>query len=306
MAVGDDGLRVRAQEAGRVVADALPGDGDGRLRVARLRVARCVAQVVEHHDRVRGEVQRAHVRLAVIAVLVVGQPPVAVGVGVESEAVLRRVLGVVRVRARPAVAVAEVDEDGRPDRGGLDPRPRGVRAVHLDDVGRVPARLGVGRIRPRSIRRRGAVRGADHDHDLGRAQPGRGARVRRDRQRTGDHGRREQGDDEGSMHRRSAGWGMTDRFSLASIRGPLNRGMVPAALATSALEGWGPVPAGAVCEGRVGQRPARRRTTRSPSGGLARSRSDRIGRPSAVTWSTGHGTAATGSSQANPSSSVPS
>ena len=50
--------------------------------------------------------------------------------------------------------------------------------------------------------------------------------------------------------------------------------------------------------------PARRRSTSPASDGFARSRPDRIGRPSGVPGTAGHGTAASGSSQAKPSSSV--
>ena len=64
--VGEDGLRARPQEPGRVPVRPLLG---GRLRgqrPARLRVPGGVAQVVQQDDGVRGERQLAHVRLAVV------------------------------------------------------------------------------------------------------------------------------------------------------------------------------------------------------------------------------------------------
>src|SRR5450756_2340332 len=57
---------------------------------------------------------------------------------------------------------------------------------------------------------------------------------------------------------------------------------------------------------RRGGHSARRRATSAASDGLARSRSERIGRPSGVPGTSGHGTLASASSQANPSSSEPS
>ncbi len=103
------------------------------------RVARGVAEVVEDDHRVRGEVERGDVRLAVILVVRVA----VAGGRVEPEPVLRRVLRVVRVRAGPAVPMPQVDDDAGADDGGLDLGPRRVGAVDLDDVGGVLDRLGV-------------------------------------------------------------------------------------------------------------------------------------------------------------------
>ena len=61
---------------------------------------------------------------------------------------------------------------------------------------------------------------------------------------------------------------------------------------------------GSPARGRPDQ--PRRRATSSASGGFDRSRSDRIGRPSAVPGTGGHGTPTAGSSHAKPSSSLPS
>ena len=101
----------------------------------------------------------------------------------------------------------------------------------------------------------------------------------------------------------------------------LNRGMVRASVAHFAEPRCGPLRSGALrgrdrwcvqatlrralpAPGRRDQ--PRRRATSSASGGFDRSRPDRIGRPSAVPPTCGHGTPTAGSSHAKPSSSLPS
>src|SRR4029078_6019329 len=103
-----------------LVAGALAGDAGGRRAPARLRVAGGVAQVVEQDDGVGGEIERSHVGLAVVLVVVV----TGARGRVQPHAVLLRVPRIVGIRAGPAVAVTEVDEHGRADCGGLDLGPR--------------------------------------------------------------------------------------------------------------------------------------------------------------------------------------
>ena len=125
------------------------------------------------------------VRLAVVLVVVVA----GAGRGVEPEPVLGRVLRVVGVRARPAVAVAEVDDDRRARDGRLDLRPGRVRAVDLDDVRGVLDRLGVGPVGVGAVAGGRAVRRPDDDHDLGvRAVAAAAAARRRRRRQGGEHG----------------------------------------------------------------------------------------------------------------------
>ncbi len=233
VAVGEDDTGPPGEEAGPVVVDPLAGGTQTGLRVARLRVARRVAEVVQQHDRVRREVERLHVRLAVVLVLVVGELPVAVQVGVQAHAVLGRVLRVVGVWARPTVAVAEVDEDRRSDRRRLYPRPRRVRAVDLDDVRGVLDRLGVRGVGVLAVRRRRAVGRTDHDDDLrGRARRrGVGSRgVPERRERTGE---REHGDGKGTTHWGSTSSGVTDLRSVTANDERLHRSKVRCGLAPS-------------------------------------------------------------------------
>ena len=178
-----------AQEPGTVVVHPRPGRGGRRRRSARLAIARRVAQVVEQDDRVRGKREVVDVRLAVVLDVVVA----VAGGGVEPEAVLGRVLRIVGVRARPAVAVAHVDHDVRVGRGGLDLRPGRVRAVHLGDVRGVLLRLEVRGITALTVRVGLAVDGADDDHHL-RVRDVRGRNTRDPDPEHGDE-RDEQGGD---------------------------------------------------------------------------------------------------------------
>ena len=196
----------------------------------------------QEHDGVRRELERRDLRLAVVLVLEVGQLAVAVEVRVEPEAVLGRVLGVEGVRARPPVAVAEVDDDRRAGDRRLDLRPGRARAVDLHDVGRVLDRLGVHLVGVAPVAGRDVVRGADDDRDLG---------VRRRERRRGDgreqaqttEERREGGSGELAQ---DVGSGTTDSGapgneagadqclpSLAAGEGGANRGMVRPRLALS-------------------------------------------------------------------------
>ena len=128
----------------------------------RLGVAGGVAQAIEDHDRVRGELQVVgHVVLAVIL-----RVRVAVARrGVQAHAVL----GVGRerrIRAGPAVPVAEVHQDVGALRHGLHAVPGGVRAVQLIHGGAVRAGLRRVALRAGDVVRSRRVGGADHDDDL--------------------------------------------------------------------------------------------------------------------------------------------
>ena len=264
---------------------------------ARLGVARRVAQVMEQHDRARREVELGHVRLAVVLVVVVA----VARRRVEPHAVLGRVGRVVRVRAGPAVAVAQVDEHGRPDGGSLDLRPRRVGAVDLDDVRGVLPGFRVRPVGVGAIAGGRAMGGTDDDDDLRIA--GRG--------RDGGHhdaqgGDEDEGDGDGRLAQRwtpMAGCGGGVPSRLGAGRVTLNRGMVPTSLAPSVARVWGGGRSGAVrvSPGCGGCAPAGR-----PGTGWPRHGPEVIGRPSAVTASVGQGTATVGSSQAKPSSSEPS
>ena len=76
MAVGDDRGRTCLQETGRVVVDALPGDAHARFGLARLRVARGVAEVMEHDHGAGRQVEGRDVRLAVVDVVVSPAPSI--------------------------------------------------------------------------------------------------------------------------------------------------------------------------------------------------------------------------------------
>ena len=154
----------------------------------------------------------ATVRLAVVLVVVVA----VVVLGVQPEAVLGRVVGIVGIRARPAVAMAHVDDDRCPGDRRLDLGPGGVRAVDLDHVRRVLDRLGVRLVGIGSIARRRIVRRPDDDHDLRVGE--RGARRRHRDAKADDEG-------EGEERRRSCatrapGWtrGLVDLVSLVAGR----------------------------------------------------------------------------------------
>ncbi len=101
------------------------------FRKPRLRQAARVAEVMEQHDRVLGEMDRVgDPALPVVLVRVVA----AAGGRVQAEAVLRRRVEGVAVRAGPAVAVAHVDDQRRVLERGPDRGPRGVGGVDLGDV----------------------------------------------------------------------------------------------------------------------------------------------------------------------------
>ena len=213
--VGDDGAR-GLEEPGRVVVDALARRGLRRRAVTGLGVARGVAQVAQDHDGVRGKLERRDIRLAVVLVVVVAVPRRRV----EAEAVLGRVLGVVRVRAGPAVAMPEVHDDRRALGRGLDLRPGGVGAVDLHDVRRVLDRLRVRLVGVVAIARRHAVRRPDDDHDPGVRRHGRAGHGREGAE-GGEHGE-DEGDDrsaqsglQGGVLVRSAASAPNDRRSIA-------------------------------------------------------------------------------------------
>ena len=167
MALGDHRPRARADEPGAVVVDPLAGFGERALRQPGLGVPRRVAQVVQEHDRVGRQADVVpDVVLAVVDVLVA----VGARLRVETEAVLGHGLER-RVDARPAVAVAEVDEHARALRRGLDRRPGRVGREQRHDVGRVLAGLGGDVARVGLVVRVVVADGSDDDHDLGR-RPG--------------------------------------------------------------------------------------------------------------------------------------
>ena len=103
----------------------------------------------------------------------------------------------------------------------------------------------------------------------------------------------------------------TSRTSVAAVEGALHAEEVRGRMAPSFAAGWGNEPSGGVratavrCLRAPGQ--SRRPATSSASEGFVRSRPDRIGRPSGVPGTgCGQGTPTAGSSQAKPSSSLPS
>ncbi len=133
--LGDDRRRPRGDEPGREVVDALLRLVEGPLGQVRLRQAAGVAQVVEQDDRVLRELDR-RLDPALPEVLMRGVVPA--GARVEPEAVLRGPIERVAVAARPAVAVAHVDDKRGALEGRSDGRPCRVRGIDLGDVGRVP------------------------------------------------------------------------------------------------------------------------------------------------------------------------
>ena len=159
-ALREDRLGVGSEEARPEVVGAFHGDRLGRVGRTPLGVARGVAQVVEDHHGVGGEVDvRPDVVLAPVLHVVVA----VAGRRVQPEAILgERREGA--VRAGRSVAVPEVDEDVRALGCGLHLGPGGVRAVQLDHPGAVRAGLrgvapAVGDVL------RGARSGRTDDHD---------------------------------------------------------------------------------------------------------------------------------------------
>ena len=196
VAIGDDGLRVGAQERGRVVVHALAGHREVGLRAA-LAVAARIAEMEQEDHGVGGRGELADAGLAVVLDLVVAQAAVAVDVRVEPEAVLGRVVGVEGVGAGPAVAVAQVDHDARAVDGLLDPGPRGAGAVDLDDVARVLAGDIVEAVRVAAVARGGVVRGAHDDRDLGIGADRGVGRLRAGRHDDADAGEEGRDEDQG-------------------------------------------------------------------------------------------------------------
>ena len=153
-------------------------------------------------------------------------------VALRPEAVLRRVLGVVRVRARPAVAVAEVDDDRRAVDRRLDLRPGRVRAVDLDHVRRVLDRLGVRPVGVRAVAGRRAVGRPDDDHDL-RARRRAAAADGTTTPRVATSTKTRAAADLRKGTPRLDGGCEQLSLRLAPVRRTLNRGMVPRPLAPS-------------------------------------------------------------------------
>ena len=192
MPVGEDGAGTGADEAVGVVVDALLGDRLGWRRVAGLAVAARVAEMVEQDDRVRRQVDVLGDRR---------RAPVldrrTARRGVQPEAVLG-VLLVRRVRARPAVAVTEVDDD----RGTLDVVEHlGPGGVGMEDASHVHAVRGgqVGdRLAGRIVAALEAAAGTDDDDDLELAgRLGRARRCRREADGQGHQGRGQEHDQPG-------------------------------------------------------------------------------------------------------------
>ena len=144
--LGDHGPGTRADEPGGVVVDPLDRHRLGPLGQPGLAVAARVAQVAEDDDRVGRELEVLDRGLAEILVRAV----ITAGDRVEPEAVLGRRIERAAVRARPAVAVAEVDDDRRA------PRAHAVRTTRSRWGSRPWSR----RPRPPAPRRRPRSRGA--------------------------------------------------------------------------------------------------------------------------------------------------
>jgi hypothetical protein len=171
--LGDDGAGACLQEAGREVVHPLDRVRLRPLGQAGLAVATRVAEVAQHDDRVGRQVERLDRRLA--EVLVAGV--VDAGDRVEPEAVLGGRVERVAIPARPAVAVAEVDDDRGPGQRLLDGGPRRVRRVDLDDLGSRLARGAGGLVREALVVRRRPADGAHDDRDA-RNRSGREGRGR--------------------------------------------------------------------------------------------------------------------------------
>ena len=134
MGIGRHRGSAGSNEPGGVVVDPQLRLRERPLGQPRLGVAAGVAQVVEQHDGVLGELDLvADILLAEVLV-----PAVAdAGNRVQAEAVLCGREEVIAVAARPAVAVTHVDHDRGVLQGGLDPRPGRVGRRDHGDVGRV-------------------------------------------------------------------------------------------------------------------------------------------------------------------------
>ena len=162
--LGDDRRGARLDEPGRVVVDPLVGLVERAFGEARLGVAARVAQVVQQDDGVLRQLDlRRDVRLA--EVLMGGV--VATGRRIEPEAVLGRREEVVPIAARPAVAVAHVDDERGPRDRLLDGRPRRIGRIELDDVGRVMPRDGRGGACLCAVAIGRVARRPDDEDDLG-------------------------------------------------------------------------------------------------------------------------------------------
>ena len=165
VALGDDGAGARSDEPRGVVVDSLDGLVERPFGQPGLGVPAGVAQVVEQDDGVGCELDLVERLLPEVLVRRV----VHAGDRVQSEAVLGDRVERVAVPGRPAVAVAEVDDDRRAVDGVRDPGPRGVRRVHLDDVGGVAAGHPGGVLGHRAVAVGDARHGPHDDGDLGRA-----------------------------------------------------------------------------------------------------------------------------------------
>ena len=143
VAFGDDRRRAGLEPAGGHVVHPLLGLGQGGPGLARLGVARCVAQVVKQDDRVGSEIDLPG---QVILAVILGGAVVPAGPWIEAETVLGIRPRAGPVGAREAVAVAHVDHDRGALHGLLGSSPGRVRGVDLDHVGGVLEGLGVGRV----------------------------------------------------------------------------------------------------------------------------------------------------------------
>ena len=130
--VGDDRSGACPEKPGGVVVDPLLGLVEGSLGETGLGVAAGVAEMTEDDDRVGRELDLGPDLLLAEVLVGVG----CAGVRIQAEPVLRLREERVAIDARPAVAMAEVDDHRRALQGRLDVRPGGVRRVDLDDVGR--------------------------------------------------------------------------------------------------------------------------------------------------------------------------
>ena len=168
MGLGDDRLGARADEPGRVVVGALDGHRLRPLGEPGLAVAAGVAEVGQQDDGVRRELHVVDGRLAEVLVRRV----VAARVGVQPEPVLRGRVEGVAIRARPAVAVPEVDDDRRAVDGVAHGRPGRVGGVDLGHLGAGGGGLGRGLVGEAAIEVRQAADRAHHEDDTRHARSG--------------------------------------------------------------------------------------------------------------------------------------
>ena len=131
--VGDDGLCAARDPACGEIVGALTGDLGCRIRGPRLTGPAGIAEVAEHDDRVRREVDG--LRQERFAEVLVGMVVDACD-RIEAEPVLRPRERLRSIGAGKAVAVPEIDDDRGALEGAPDRRPGRIRRGDRDHVGR--------------------------------------------------------------------------------------------------------------------------------------------------------------------------